>query len=69
MVLADDRLEVFGAAEPALAALHVDDGAERALERTAAAEIEARLLAGVAFQRRRRQVRRRLVPEARQVVL
>ena len=42
VVLADDRLEIVGVAEPALAALHVDDGAERALERAAAAEVEAR---------------------------
>ena len=68
VVLADDRFEVVGAAEAALAALHVDDGAERALERAAAAEIEARLAALVAGERRRRQMRRRRALDARQVV-
>ena len=68
VVLADDRLEIVGVAEPALAALHVDDGAERALERAAAAEIEARLLALVAGQRGGRQMRRRRVLDARQIV-
>jgi hypothetical protein len=64
VVLADDGFEVVGVAEPALAALHVDDGAERALERAAASEVEARLLALVARQRGRRQVRRRRVLDA-----
>ena len=68
VVLADDRFEIVGVAEAALAALHVDDGAERALERAAAAEVEARLLALVARQRGRRQMRRRRVLDARQVV-
>ena len=43
-ILADDRLEVVGGAEAALAPLDVDDRAEAALERAAAAEIEARPL-------------------------
>ena len=68
VVLADDRFEIVGGAETALAALHVDDGAERALERAAAAEVEARHPALVARQRRRRQVRRRGASEVRQVV-
>ena len=68
VVLADDRLEVVGAAEAALAALHVDDGAERALERAAAAEIEARTAAFVARERRGRQAGRRRPFQARQVV-
>ena len=68
VVLADDRFEVVGAAEAALAALHVDDGAERALERAAAAEIEARLAALVAGQRGRRQAGRRRALDARQIV-
>ena len=68
VVVADDRFEIVGCAEAALAALHVDDGAERALERAAAAEIEARHAALVARQRRRRQARRRGAFEARQVV-
>src|SRR5262249_40319227 len=38
-VLADDVLEVVDRADAALAALHVDDGAERALVGAAAAEI------------------------------
>jgi hypothetical protein len=44
VVLAHDRLEVVGGAEPALAALHVDDGAERALERAAAARSKLEFL-------------------------
>ena len=68
VVLADDRFEIVGGAEPALATLHVDDGAERALERAAAAEIEARHAALVARQRRRRQMRRGGAFEARQIV-
>ncbi len=67
-VLAHDRFEVVGAAEAALAALHVDDGAERALERAAAAEIEARIAPLVARQHRGRQAGRRRAFEARQVV-
>ena len=38
---AHDRLDVVGRAVARLAALHVDDGAEAALERTAAAGVEA----------------------------
>ena len=38
-ILPDDLLDVVRRAEARLAALHVDDGAERALIRTAAAEI------------------------------
>ena len=68
VVLADDRLEIVGAAEAALAALHVDDGAERALERAAAAEIEARHAAFDARDRRRRQAGRGRALEVRQVV-
>ena len=68
MVIHDDPLEIIGRPEPALAALHVDDGAEGALERAAAAEIEARkyrthLGGGIA-----RQKRCRLAFEAGQVV-
>ena len=68
VVLADDRLEVVGTAEAALAALHVDDGAERALERAATAEIEARHAALVLGQCRRRQDRRGGALEVRKVV-
>ena len=45
LVGADDLLEVVGGAEAALAPLHVDDGAERALIGAAAAEIDARIFA------------------------
>ena len=40
-VFADDVLDIVGAARARLAALDIDDGAERALIRTAAARIEA----------------------------
>ena len=43
---AHDRLDVVGRAVARLAALHVDDGAEAALERTAAAGVEARIMPG-----------------------
>ena len=43
VVGAHDRFQVVGAAEARHAALHVDDGAEGALERAAAAEVEARI--------------------------
>ena len=49
-VLADDPFEVVGGAEPALAPLDVDDRAEAALERAAAAEVEARPLARIALE-------------------
>ena len=45
------RFEIVGGAEAALAALDVDDRAEAALERAAAAEIEARPLPDVALER------------------
>ena len=41
MIAADDLFQIVGGAIAALAPLHIDDGAERTLERTAAAEIEA----------------------------
>ena len=41
-VLAHDRLEIVRRPEAALAALHIDDGAEGALIGAAAAQIEAR---------------------------
>src|SRR6185437_3609207 len=40
-VLADDELDVIGGTAAALTALHVDDGAEGALEGAAAAGVEA----------------------------
>src|SRR5262245_39463932 len=42
VILADDLFEIVGRAKPALPALHVDDGAERALIRAATPEIDAR---------------------------
>src|SRR4029453_10609852 len=42
VVLAHDRFEVVGGGEAALATLDIDDGAERTLERAAAAKVEAR---------------------------
>ena len=68
VVLADDDLEIVGAAEAALAALDIDDGAERALEGAATAEVEARLAALIARQGLGRQARRRRALDARQVV-
>ena len=67
-VLADDLLQIVGRAEAALAALHVDDGAERALIGAAAAEIDAGQRAGRAAHMLARQDRRRLALERRQVV-
>ena len=52
-VVAHDLLDVVGRAEARLAALHVDDRAERALERTAAAGIEAGIGAGGALDKLR----------------
>ena len=51
---AHDALDVVGAAIAGLAALHVDDGAERALERAAAAGVEARHQPGGALDAARR---------------
>ena len=49
------RLDVVGGAIARFAALHVDDGAETAVERAAAARIEARIVAGNARGHRPRQ--------------
>ena len=68
VVLAHDAFEIVGRAEAALAALHVDDGAERALVGAAAAEIDARQRAGGAPHVLARQDRRRLALQRRQVV-
>ena len=56
---AHDLLDVVGGAIARLAALHVDDGAEAALERAAAAGIEAGVMAGHAGDRPARQDRQR----------
>ena len=50
-VLADDLLDVVGRTAARLAPLHVDDRAERTLERAAAAGVEARHAAGGARRR------------------
>ena len=60
-ILAQDALDVVGAAAARFAALHVDDGAERALERAAAAGVERRHVADgfahrIAGQKRRHQL-------------
>src|SRR6185437_5172440 len=56
-VAADDLLDVVGRAAARLAALHVDDGAERALVGAAAAGVEARLGAAGALDALARQKR------------
>ena len=68
IVLADRAFEIVGGAKPALAPLHVDDRAERALVGAAAPEIEARQRAGDPADVARRQDRRRLAFERRQIV-
>ena len=61
--------QIVGRAEAALAALHVDDGAERALVGAAAAEIDARIVCPtVRCDVLARQDRRRLAAQRRQVV-
>ena len=58
-IVAHDLLDVVGGAITRLAALHVDDGAEAALERAAAAGIKAGVMAGDAGDRPARQDRQR----------
>ena len=65
---ADDPLDVVGRAAARLAALHVDDGAERALERAAAAGVEARVIARGAPDASARQIGHAACLERRQVV-
>ncbi len=67
-ILAHDDFEIVGRAEAALAALHVDDGAERALERAAAAQIETRAPALRAPHRIAGQQGRRLAFDRRQIL-
>jgi hypothetical protein len=67
-VAPDDLLDVVGRATARLAALHVDDGAEGALEGAAAAGIEARRAPSDALDAACRQHRRRHAGDARQVV-
>ena len=68
VVEAHDPLQIVGRAEPALAPLHVDDGAERALVGAAAAEIDARQRARGAPHVLGRQDRGRLALERGQIV-
>ena len=68
VVLAHDLFQIVRRADAALAPLHVDDGAERALVGAAAAEIDARQVADGALHVLARQERRRLAGELRQVV-
>ena len=65
---AQQMLDVVRRAAARLAALHVDDGAERALIRTAAAGVERGVMIGRAFQVLRRQERRRRRFQPRQLV-
>ena len=65
---ADDRLDVVGRAIARLAALHVDDRAERTLERAAAPGVETGHEPGGALDGRRRQHRHRRAFDARQIV-
>jgi len=67
VVLAQDALDIVGAAAAGFAPLHVDDGAERALERTAAPGIEGRHVADGLAHRVARQERRHRVLERRQI--
>ena len=67
-VVANDPFDVVGGAEARLAALHVDDGAERALKRAAAAGIEARVGAGGALDELKRQERNGRPADPRQIV-
>ena len=67
-VHAQDLLDVVGRAVARLASLHVDDGAERALEGAAAAGVEARHVAdGALDEVVRQEGRRGDVADARQV--
>jgi hypothetical protein len=67
VVLAQDALDIVGAAAAGFAPLHVDDSAERALERTAAPGIEGRHVADGLAHRVARQERRHRVLERRQI--
>jgi hypothetical protein len=67
-VAADDLLDIVRRAPPRFAALDIDDGAEAALERAAAAGVEARQMAGGALNALHRQDRHRCDFEARQIV-
>ncbi len=68
VVVPDNRLDVVGRPPSRLAALDIDDSAERALERTAAPSIEAGVGAEGAVDHLGRQVRRRGAFQGGQVV-
>ena len=68
VVVADRALKIIRSTEPALAALHVDDGAEGALERAAAAKINAGMRPRGTPNVLLGQDRRRLVVERRQIL-
>ena len=68
VVFPHDLFQIVDRADAALAALHVDDGAERALIRTAAPEIDARQVADGALDVLARQERRRFADQVRQRV-
>jgi hypothetical protein len=67
-VAANDRLDVVGRTVARLAALQVDDGTERTLERTVAPRIEAGQPPGGALDPLSRQERLRRAFQARQIV-
>src|SRR5579862_2035132 len=68
VILAQDALDVVGRAPARFAPLHVDDGAERALERAAAPGVERGHVADGLAHRIARQEGRHRVFERRQIV-
>jgi hypothetical protein len=68
VVLAQDAFDIVGTAAPRFAALYVDDGAERTLERAAAAGVEGGHVADGLAHRIAGQKRRHGVFERRQIV-
>ena len=67
-ILAQDALDVIRTSAARFAALHIDDGAERALERTAAAGVEGRHVADGLAHRIAGQERRHRIFQRRQIV-
>ncbi len=68
VILAHDLFKIVGRAKPALAALHVDDGAKRALVRTASPEVDAGQRSRGPPYVLQRQEWRRLAGQGRQLV-
>src|SRR6185312_13108833 len=68
MILANDLFEIVGRTKPALAPLHIDDGAERALIWAASPEIDAGERSRGPPHVLSRQERRRLAGQRRQLV-